>query len=262
MGSPRGEPLSYDNEYPAHEVEITRPFYIAKTEVTVGQFRRFTEETNFKTLAEYPGNGGSGYDSTKKIMVDWSPEYNWRNPGFTQTEDHPVVLINWHDTQEFCSWLSKREGRRYRLPTEAEWEYACRAGSTTRFWWGDDEAGLQGKVNLADQSLVARLPAVKDWARKWDDGYPFTSPVGSFAPNPWGLYDMSGNALEWCQDWSGDYSSDSQRDPVGPGHGSKRILRGGFWNGGPNVCRSADRAWELPTSSTCYIGFRVAADAK
>jgi formylglycine-generating enzyme required for sulfatase activity len=265
----------WDNERPTHEVEITRPFYMGKHEVTVGQFKRFVAETGYKTVAEYPENEGSGFDPQRQTVVTlWTfnlsfhnpgfredKKFNWRNPGFTQTDDHPVVLVSWEDAQAFCEWLSRVEGKHYRLPTEAEWEYACRAGTTTRYWWGDDEEGAEGKANIADQSLVGKFPEV-NWMRAWNDGFPFTAPVGSFAPNPWGLRDISGNAAEWCADWFAPYTAVKQRDPTGPPTGTARIVRGGFWNGGPDVLRSSDRAYLPPKSSVCFVGFRVAADAK
>ncbi len=261
MGSREGEPGRSENEGPIHEVEITRPFYLARTEVTVGQFRRFVEATGYKATSDYPQNGGAGYDAETKEF-HWAETFNWRNPGFAQTDDHPVVLVSWVDAQAFCDWLSKVEGRRYRLPTEAEWEYACRAGTSTLYWWGDDENGLQGRANLADRSLIDKLKEVDGWAMNWDDHYPFTAPVGSFARSPWGLHDMSGNVVEWCEDWYGPYSADRQRDPTGPATGQERVLRGGYWNGGSDVSRSADRVWSKPTDCVCYFGFRVAADPK
>jgi formylglycine-generating enzyme required for sulfatase activity len=265
----------WDNERPTHEVEITRPFYLARTEVTVGQFKRFVAETGYKTVAEYPEYAGSGFDPERQTVVTlWSlklsflnpgfrvdTKFTWRNPGFAQTDDHPVVLVSWEDAKAFCEWLSRVEGRHFRLPTEAEWEYACRAGTTTRYWWGDDEDGAEGKANIADQSLVSKFPEVT-WARTWNDGFPFTAPVGSFALNAWGLSDISGNAAEWCEDWFAPYTAEKQRDPTGPPTGTDRIVRGGFWNGGPDVVRSSDRAFLPPKTSLCYVGFRVAADVK
>src|SRR5262249_10455549 len=137
--------------------------------------------------------------------------YSWRNPGFAQTDEHPVVNVSWNDAQAFCDWLSQKEGKKYRLPTEAEWEYGCRANTRTRFHGGDEDGTLWQVANAMDRSLGAQWSYNKlknkevqrrlsDWFESvtWDDGYPFTAPVGRFRPNAFGLYDMHGNVWEWC----------------------------------------------------------------
>ena len=166
---------------------------------------------------------------TKKTF-DFNENYSWRNAGFEQTDEHPVVNVSWNDAVAFCKWLSKKEGKTYRLPTEAEWEYACRAGTTTRYYSGDDPETLAKVGNVADATAKAKFPDWK-WTIKASDGYVFTAPVGKFKPNAFGLYDMHGNAWQWCADWYGaDYYTKSPTDdPTGPSTGSFRVLRGGSW---------------------------------
>jgi len=183
-------------------------------------------------------------------------EYTWRNPGFTQGDDHPVVEVSWNDATAFCAWLSKKEGKTYELPTEAEWEYACRAGTTTRFWCGDTDASLKGNANIADASLKEKYPSAS-WAVAWDDGYASTSPVGRFKANPWGLYDMGGNVWQWCADDYDKYQEGTIKDPNGKESANIRVLRGGSWCAGPRDCRSASRGGDYPANRNDLNGFRV-----
>jgi formylglycine-generating enzyme required for sulfatase activity len=153
----------------------------------------------------------------------------WKNAILSQSEDHPVVCVSWNDAQAFCAWLSKKEGKKYRLPTEAEWEYACRAGTRTRYHSGDDEAGLREVANVGSYT---------------------TTPVGQFKANAFGLFDMHGNVYEWCQDL----------DETG---GLGRAVRGGGWDWCDDPekhCRSACRSWQEPSKRLSYLGFRVARD--
>ena len=126
-----------------------------------------------------------------------------------------MVNVTWNDAVAFCDWLSKKEGKKYRLPTEAEWEYSCRAGTKTRFYSGDDIETLKGVANILDASFKKKYPQAS-WAAAWDDGYPFTAPVGKFKPNAFGLYDMHGNVWQWCADWYGEYPQGKVVDPQGP----------------------------------------------
>jgi formylglycine-generating enzyme required for sulfatase activity len=270
MGSPGDEEGRYDNEGPQHEVEITRPFYLGRYEVTRGQFRRFVEDTGYSTDAERDGEGG-GYDAEKRVFFDPKAGYSWRDPGFAQTDEHPVVNVSWNDAQAFCEWLSRKEGKTYRLPTEAEWEYGCRANTRTRFHSGDEAGGLRRVANIADLSLQAQWDyqgvqnrhfqrLLSEWfeAVTWDDGYPFTAPVGRFQPNGFGLYDMHGNVWEWCADWyDKDYYNDSPaRDPRGPSAGSYRVARGGSILSVPRRCRAAIRGRYGPAYRNQIIGCR------
>jgi formylglycine-generating enzyme required for sulfatase activity len=235
--------------------------------VTVGQFRKFVDATGYRTVAERDGKGAEGYDA-KERTLRVGTEFNWRNPGFSQNDDHPVVCVTWDDAGAFCQWLSRRKGDEYRLPTEAEWEYACRAGSTTAWTSGDDGLGLQTTANIADESLRSVF-SEKSMTQTlyervaWSDGHAFTAPVGSLRPNAFGLYDMEGNVREHCQDWfDSPYETASLSvDPAGPRSSIYgRVQRGGAWSFGPSVARCASRArlWERPDRCYCDTGFRVA----
>jgi formylglycine-generating enzyme required for sulfatase activity len=211
--------LMLQSEGPEHEVEITKPFYMGTTEITVGQFWQFIEA---------------------------SPKYDvgddrWKEPGFYQSDDYPVVWVSWQNAVDFCNWLSKKEGRTYHLPTEAEWEYGCRAGETgTRYSYGDDDAQLEDYAWFHHHSGAG------------------TRRVGEKKPNAWGLYDMHGNVFELCQDWHdlNYYKSSTVKDPMGPA-GTSRVTRGGGWNYQLVFCRTAFRSWVQPDERRDCIGFRV-----
>jgi formylglycine-generating enzyme required for sulfatase activity len=256
MGSPVTEEGRVPDEQ-EHEVEITRPFYMGAYEVTVGQFRKFVEETNYRTDSE-KGIGCFGFDPTVKTL-ELSPRYSWRNPGWEVTDQHPVVNLSWNDAQAFCAWLGKKEGKIYRLPTEAEWEYACRAGAQTHYAFGDDAEELVHAGNVTDASAKKLFPFWTTIAG--DDGHAFTAPVGSYRPNAFGLYDTHGNAAEWCADWYVYAYPESRRDPAGPPSGIKRVTRGGCWADYPLQCQSAHRAPLEPDRYTVGTGLRVALDA-
>jgi formylglycine-generating enzyme required for sulfatase activity/serine/threonine protein kinase len=246
----------YIDESPRHTVTITREFYLSKTHVSVGQFRRFVMATGYKTKAE-EGAGAYGADD----QGNWSKhkECTWQNPGFLQTDRYPVVCVNWNDAKNFLDWLRSEYGVAAFLPTEAQYEYANRAGTGTRYFTGDDVESLRGYANLADASLKRTKP---NWLRptiQLDDGYAFTSPVASYKPNPFGLYDMTGNAWVWCQDWydASFYSNSPDGDPVQNTGQRIRVLRGGSWNDKPERCRSAVRGSHQPEESTTDHGIRI-----
>ena len=233
---------SFKDEHPQHRVRITKPFYLGTYHVTRGQFRQFVADTHYKTDRE---------KGEARRALGWNPNKNkwelqendsWRKPRFEQRDEHPVVYVGWNDAVAFCKWLSKKEGKTYRLPTEAEWEYACRAGTTTRYYSGDDPETLAQVGNVADAALKAKFPEAK-YTIKANDGYVFTAPVGKFKPNAFGLYDMHGNAFQWCADWYGEdyYGKSPADDPTGPDSGYFRVLRGGSCNFTPRdaaLCRS------------------------
>jgi formylglycine-generating enzyme required for sulfatase activity len=250
-----------DDEHPQHQVRITKPFYLSTYHVTRGQFRQFVKDTGYKTDAE-KGKvpGGEGWNPHKK-RFESSTKFSWRDAGFEQTDDHPVVNVSWNDSVAFCKWLSRKEGKAYRLPTEAEWEYACRAGMTTRYSSGDDPETLASVGNVADATMKAKLSPRGDEIRA-SDGYVFTSPVGAFKPNAFGVYDMHGNAWQWCADWyASDYYGKSPKyDPAGPSSGKFRVLRGGSWGNGGMGTRCAARFWYSPSRRSTQTGFRVARD--
>ncbi len=249
---------SFADEWP-HRVRITQPYYLGTYHVTRGQFRKFIRDSEYQTEAE---KGDSplawGWDPRKKNFDAIDKRYSWRDAGFEQTDEHPVVNVSWDDAVAFCKWLSKKEGKTYRLPTEAEWEYACRSGTTTRYYSGDDPETLAKVANVADAAFKAKFP---DWRTiRASDGYAFTSPVGKFKPNAFGLYDMYGNAWQWCADWYGAdfYGKSRADDPKGPDTGVARVLRGGSFFHGPLVARSAGRMSSKPDFPFDFAGFRVA----
>jgi sulfatase modifying factor 1 len=258
MGSPEDDKDASDDEKPQHRVRITRPFYLGVHEVTRGQFRRFVDEAGYQTEAEKDGKGGYGWNEEAK-KFEQNPRYAWLNPGFDQTDEHPVVNVSWNDAVAFAGWLSRKEGKTYRLPTEAEWEYACRAGTTTRYFSGDDAEGLAEVGNVADGTAKAKYP---DWTRAIaaQDGFVYTSPVGRYRPNAWGLYDMHGNVREWCWDWYDKdfYKSSRVDDPAGPLQAADRVIRGGGWDGDPRGCRSANRDGSASGRRIIFLGFRLA----
>ncbi len=204
-------------EHPQHRVEITRGFYMSTTEVTKAQYRAIMD-TNLSR------KGG----------------------------DNPVRLVSWDDAVEFCRKLSEKEGRTYLLPTEAEWEYACRAGTTTPFYTGETISTSQANYN----GNYVYGSGTKGIYRKT------TIDVGSFPPNAFGLYDMHGNVYEWCQDWHGEnyYAVSPTSDPQGPSSGKYRVTRGGSWLWDPGYSRSANRSGGTPSSRSSDVGFRVLLD--
>ena len=233
MGSPGSEAGRGENEGPQREVQIIKPFYMGKYEVKVSEFREFVKAAQFKTDAEV--NGGAYV----RVKDKWERKagLNWMSPGFSQKDDHPVACVAWSDAGEYGRWLGKKTGHAYRLPTEGEWEYACRAGTQQAYSFGPDARELSKYAWYADNSGGK------------------THPVGQKKPNTLGLFDMHGNVIEWCQDWQGRYAGGPEVDPAGPLRGSARIVRGGSYGHPPDGLRCSWRrggTWGTP-----YIGFRL-----
>ncbi|MDX1968557.1 MAG: formylglycine-generating enzyme family protein [Planctomycetaceae bacterium] len=256
MGSPIDDEEARPDERPQIEVEIAHPFELGQTEVTRGQFRKFVEASGYRTLAEREKGGFAFSSKTQRL----EPEINssWRTTGFEQNDEHPVVNVAVEDADAFCEWLSKEEGRTYRLPTEPEWEYACRAGTTTKWSTGNDLDSLKRSCNLCDVNLVRDYPFAT-WSVDWNDGYAFTAPVASYRPNPFGLFDVHGNVFEWCADeWPlKGYDGRELLDPDEPLTPGSRIVRGGSFLSLTIFTRSADRVGLWPELRNCIVGFRV-----
>ena len=242
MGSPSFEPMR-DSDETLHKVRLTKGFYMGAAEVTLGQWRAFVNKTGYKSEAEKEGWAyvwdGDSWEKKKGV--------SWKEPGFPQGDDHPVTCVSFNDALEFIKWLNRREGEGYRLPSEAQWEYACRAETDTPFNTGQcsstDQANYNGNYPLSACS--------KGIYREK------TMPVESFVPNKWGLYDMHGNVWEWCSDWYGDYPSGQVTDSVGPLSGSRRVVRGGSWHDNARFCRSANRGRYGQSYRRSYLGFRL-----
>jgi len=286
-----GQGLEIDR--PAIPVRLSKSFWLGTHEVTVGQFREFAEKTGYKTDCERDGRGAYVLQPDVKNEVDRfvpKAENTWRDPGFVQHDNHPVVCVSWHDAQAFCQWLGKQDGVTYRLPSEAEWEYACRAGTDTIYSSGDNPDTVYSQGNVGDAALERALPGLVSRQRvdklgaDDGDGFAYTAPVGRYKPNAWGLYDMHGNVWEWCNDRFQDryyaaLNTDVQArrrakqaeqivDPQGPDttpqhqYGDWRSMRGGSWYVSPISCRSASRSFAESHDATCYTGFRVVRESK
>src|SRR5262245_943063 len=267
MGSPKDEPGHGSGGYDEtlHEVTLTRPFYLGKHEVSVGQFRRFVEATKYVTDGEKNG-GGHAHD--ERAVWKHRPGTSWRKPGyaapFEMKDTHPIVHVSHSDSGAFCRWLSERArsaaktGWSYGLPAEAQWEWACRAGSAARYWWGPDEDRSGKVVNIGDQTLKRTHP---DWPRQimpMDDGHAFPAPVGSYRPNAFGLCDMLGNVWEFC---STRYRPAPRGPVTDPGDGDPKrgfAVRGGGWSNQPADVRCASRNSDPPHFCHSNLGFRVA----
>ena len=256
MGAPKGTPGQRFDES-EHPVTLTADFYLAVVPVTRGQFAAFVQDTGYVTDPE-KGGAGYGWDPIKKDFITGG-KFDWRKPGFEQTDEHPVVKTSWNDAQAFCKWLGEKDGREYRLPTEAEWEFACRAGTRTRYSFGDDGEEIVKFANVADAKF--RDATGNTWGVQGDDGYVFTSPVGLFQKNAFGVQDMHGNTRQWCADVFADYPKDAVIDPKGPALQDKmfRVIRGGCFRNEPIYGRSASRVGGNPNDGGPTEGFRLAA---
>ena len=260
------------DEAPVHRVRITKAFYLGQTEVTVGQFRRFLDASGHIPESVADGTGAYGYnadyDPSTTARGDAfegrNPKYSWRNPGFPQGDDHPVVNVTWNDAVAMANWLSRTEGQVYRLPTEAEWEYAARAGTRTRYYSGDAPESLLKVANVFDADAAPNWKKWQGRALAGHDGHAFTSPAGIHAPNAFGLYDMLGNAWEWTADWHDDhyYAASPVDDPKGPADGSVRVRRGGSWHTWSFYARASFRNWNAAGTRYTLVGMRLLREAE
>jgi len=243
------------DEEPVHHVSLDA-FYLDKYEVTNKLFQKFVRETGYETTAEKEGRAAAVTSGGQWEVI---PGANWRKPEGGETvfesnrEEHPVVSVSWYDAEAYCRWADKR------LPTEAEFEYAGRAGTRTIYWWGDGNPGSQRTANVADESAKRQFPDLPIMAG-YDDGYERSAPVGSFDPNPWGLHDMIGNVSEWTADWFAEdyYQNSPEQNPTGPFSGKYKVLRGGSWHNGPLGVRSAYRRNSQPGYRYDHFGYRCA----
>jgi formylglycine-generating enzyme required for sulfatase activity len=221
------------NERPVHEVCVS-DFNMGKYEVTNAQYQKFKPQHKSES-----------------------------SEGFTQDADNqPVVNVSWDDAVAYAKWLSQKSGQTYRLPTEAEWEYAARAGTTTSRYWGNNPDDTCKYANVADLTAKKKRPS---WTTFFcDDGYVVSAPVGSFKPNSFGLYDMMGNVWEWCEDTynSEAYTKLPKNNPVYTGEGEYRVMRGGGWSNGPLGIRSSHRVGLSPDFGHHALGFRLVKTAK
>jgi sulfatase modifying factor 1 len=251
------------------QVRITRPFFVGVYEVTRRQFKEFAESTGYRTEAEVDGLGGITLVDGRDI--EQRADITWENPGFEQGPTHPVVQLSWNDAVAYCQWLTEVSQLRgelptdweFRLLTETEWEYACRAGYSGSYSFGVEPEELVRHGNVADASYdrVITSPSYEKLERS--DGFVFTAPVGKYLPNRFGLYDLHGNVFEWCLDQRRINPISSVHDSRGKEAESFRVLRGGSWDSDAIECRSAyrDEAAE-PSYRDATIGFRIALSRK
>lgn len=221
-------PQKFADEHPRHRVNITNHLYAGKYEVTIEEFEQFVADTGYQTDSMRNGGTDGGFDPSageKTPTAKWV-DANWREGN----KDDPVSFVSWKDANEFVVWLGKREGKRYRLPTEAEWEYFARAGTSTLFSTGDSTESLAGYANVPDLTMKENWNSPVEYAViPVHDGYVRKAPVGSFKPNAFGLYDIHGNVFEWCYDGyvSNGYSHHSATNPYIKADTELRVIRGG-----------------------------------
>ena len=263
--------VQLDDERPSHQVKISKEFYLGVNEVTLGQFTRFLSETNYLPESMRDGKGAYGYvkrdDGNRtrdEVIFDGpDPQFSLMTTGFDQTADHPVVNVSWNDAIAMAAWLTEKEGVLYRLPTEAEWEYACLANQNMRYAQSNRPNGLADFANIFDLSAAAEWSPADEFALDDRDGFVFTAPVGRFDANAFGLKDMLGNVSEWvADDYDPHYYHHSLlTDPVGPELNSDKVRRGGAWNTSFLDARCASRNYSAPSSRHPTLGFRLVREA-
>jgi len=266
MGSPSNEADRGADEA-QHQVKLTRAFYLGQHEVTIGQFRQFVEATGYVTDVERSG-GGHAHD--ERAVWKHRPGTSWRKPGYAGAyepyDSQPVVHVSHADALAMCRWLDSQPAKlpgadqpvRHALPSEAQWEWACRAGSGGAFWWGADVDTTGRVANVGDRRLKQVQP---DWPRSlmpMDDGHAFVAPVGSYRANAFGLHDMLGNVWEFCGTRHGRYPSEPSTDPGDLSDKESYSVRGGGWSNEAKDCRSATRNADPPHFGHSNLGFRIA----
>jgi len=256
IGSPSGEPGRREDEGPQRIVHLGHRFAIARFEVTRRQYEAFLKATN------YPVSGNCMTDRRKPGSWALDPATNFRDPGFPQTGNHPAACVTWNDAKAYVAWLNSQTNGGYRLPSEAEWEYVARAGSTTAYPWGTSIDTGCAHMNGYDKVIMRKKGDLyrgeSPSFAHCSDGYLNTSPVGSYAANAFGVYDMIGNVGEWIEDCSTQTYAAMQSDGTpGAGDCSKHMVRGGSWGTMPRQLRSAERIRYEPTAVDDSIGIRV-----
>jgi formylglycine-generating enzyme required for sulfatase activity len=262
MGSRENERDREEHEGPAHRVRVARPFALARTEVTVAQFRRFVGATGYVSTAERKGSSMFYDEPSGRIAVGKRITWKSNYLGERARDNEPVVHVSYDDVAAYAVWLTQATGKPYRLPSEAEFEYTLRAGTATRYWWGDDEPDriLGNFTGDGDRSTSKR-----SWNRAfrtYNDRYWGPAPVGRFAANPFGVFDLDGNVSEWVDDcWHDSYrrAPDDATAWVNPGC-ARRVVRGGSWGSAPEQFRSAFRLGSAVDVRSARVGFRVARD--
>ncbi|WP_416908154.1 MAG: formylglycine-generating enzyme family protein [Polymorphobacter sp.] len=255
MGRDGGEPDRYDG--PVRDIVIEKRFALGRTEVTQAQFRAFVTATGYKPAATC-----NVYFDGRWGMRDWA---DWQSPGIGRPprDDEPVACVSWNDATAYLAWLSDKAGKRYRLPSEAEWEYVARAGTRGTFPWGEDPDLGCREANMFDKSGGTDVSIKWDHA-DCDDGHVQTSPVGALTANSFGVHDILGNLWEWTQDcYVLPYPADGPRDgsPVEvAGECARRTVRGGSWETRPSRFAVAFRGRDKPDQAFRTFGFRVARD--
>jgi formylglycine-generating enzyme len=256
-----------EDERPIHQVKISKNFYMGTTEVTVGQFSQFLSESNYIPESIKDGTGAYGYsaehDKNRQELDDAfegrDPKFSLMNPGFKQSQDHPVVNVSWNDANAMADWLTNKEGVRYRLPTEAEWEYACLANQSKRYSTTDSPSDLGGFANTFDKDAAVNWIRWGDFSLDSHDGHAFTAPVASYPANAFGLHDMVGNVWEWVSDNYDEtfYYHSELTDPQGVDKSNLKVRRGGSWHTWSLYARCSYRNYNTPSSRYPLLGFRL-----
>ena len=233
-------------EHPQHSVTFARPFAVGRSHVTQREFVAFVRATRRAMDGCVVAIDGTWSDGRQ-------PSYSYARPGWNRRDDEPAVCVDWDDANAYAVWLSQKTGAHYRLLTEDEWEYAARGGTATARWWGDEAETICTRVNGGDRRYATVMPADKSANPACDDGFAYTSPVAHFAPNPFGLNDMLGNAWQWTADCFGAVPGTAA--PAGVCKG--RSIRGGSWHNSVSTLRAATRFSLPPNMRSSSLGFRV-----